>query len=299
MALGQNKLGEAYVDVRARTEQLDADLTQAKNKTEQATAEMGTSAEKNIAKGFKQSISAVTSFVGAVTSIVATFVIFERLGEKIGSVVMAFVRAKDAALEFRRSLRDMNLEQLGKEFDEVAQKTESGFRRVVDWGAQLTDTIGLTEEASQKAKLAAIEAEMADQRRIISLERRNELQREHNKLMAETFDFIPQQGGAEAAGEAMAEAYRAFDKERRQIDADHMRWVGEQVNKMHEERRRNEQKLQDDLKRNAQQYGDALRDALQSAFKAGLSDQSIAGPLDEINRKIDRIARSMRYGGGG
>jgi hypothetical protein len=273
---------------------MDADLQQAKAKVEATTREMGDSADKNIGGGFKDSIRAVTSFVGAVTSIVGTFYVFERLGEKIGTVVMAFVRAKDEALEFRRSLRDLSTDQLSAEFDKVAKSTESGFARVVDWGKQLTDVVGLTEEASQAAKLAAIEAEQQQKQQADQIERRIELEKklgdaidERNKKERAAYEDLVKfrLGALEFYRELEAadlEAFRSREQRRREAaEADI--------------RRRSDEIRAERAK--AAEIANAVASELANATKSQSFAQSIAGPIEEMTRRLEVKLEQLKYGG--
>jgi hypothetical protein len=273
---------------------MDADLQQAKAKVEATTREMGDSADKNIGGGFKDSIRAVTSFVGAVTSIVGTFYVFERLGEKIGTVVMAFVRAKDEALEFRRSLRDLSTDQLSAEFDKVAKSTESGFARVVDWGKQLTDVVGLTEEASQAAKLAAIEAEQQQKQQADQIERRIELEKklgdaidERKKTERAAYEDLVKfrLGALEFYRELEAadlEAFRSREQRRREAaEADI--------------RRRSDEIRAERAK--AAEIANAVASELANATKSQSFAQSIAGPIEEMTRRLEVKLEQLKYGG--
>ena len=295
MAFDNTVLGEAVVLLRADSStQMDADLQQAKAKVEATTREMGDSADKNIGGGFKDSIRAVTSFVGAVTSIVGTFYVFERLGEKIGTVVMAFVRAKDEALEFRRSLRDLSTDQLSAEFDKVAKSTESGFARVVDWGKQLTDVVGLTEEASQAAKLAAIEAEQQQKQQADQIERRIELEKklgdaidERNKKDRAAYEELAKfrLGALEFYRELEAadlEAFRSREQRRREAaEADI--------------RRRSDEIRAERAK--AAEIANAVASELANATKSQSFAQSIAGPIEEMTRRLEVKLEQLKYGG--
>ena len=295
MAFDNTVLGEAVVLLRADSStQMDADLQQAKAKVEATTREMGDSADKNIGGGFKDSIRAVTSFVGAVTSIVGTFYVFERLGEKIGTVVMAFVRAKDEALEFRRSLRDLSTDQLSAEFDKVAKSTESGFARVVDWGKQLTDVVGLTEEASQAAKLAAIEAEQQQKQQADQIERRIELEKklgdaidERKKTERAAYEDLVKfrLGALEFYRELEAadlEAFRSREQRRREAaEADI--------------RRRSDEIRAERAK--AAEIANAVASELANATKSQSFAQSIAGPIEEMTRRLEVKLEQLKYGG--
>lgn len=299
MAGESNRLGEAYVEVTARVTQLDQKLAEAEAKTEQSTKRMGATAEKNIGDGFKRASSQVTSLIGSVTALVGTFYIFERLGEKIGTVAMAFVRAKDNALEFRRALRDLSTDQLGAEFDKVAQSTESGIGRIVDWGKQLTDLVGLTEDASQAGKLAAIEAEAQQKRQLEQIKRRIELEKELAKTIAERnareraeYEELVKRR-IEARDAALAyyreleaadlEAYQNREKRRRDAAAADVRRRLEEINAEREK---------------ARSIAEAMTAELAKAGGSQSFAQSIAGPIEEMTRRLEVRLEQLKFRGG-
>lgn len=171
-----NKIGEAYVEIRADADKLGPELQGAKATVERETAEMGESVQKNVANKFQDASSKLSGFVGAATGLLGVAALANRVGDAIGKIAVEFLRAKDNALEFRRAAREIDDVQAA--IDQLADSTASYTANLKNGFFILTDYVGLTEERSRAAKIAVLEEERTQRQAIAALERRNELERE-------------------------------------------------------------------------------------------------------------------------
>ena len=88
--LGPSKVGEAYVEITARTQPLKDALGDAKVETQKAVDDMANTTDKGgkrITDSFQKSVGAITAFAGSLTAAVGVFVTFFKLGKSVGGML--------------------------------------------------------------------------------------------------------------------------------------------------------------------------------------------------------------------
>lgn len=325
MAFGGNKMGDAYVEMHGDTAPLKRDVAEAKTVVETETAKMGAAADGNIAKGFQKASGKVTGFIGAVTGMIGVAFVFERIGEKIGGMVMHLVRAGDAARDFRQDVSRLSVQELNAEIDKLNDSVTSWTSVVGDWYNRANDAVGLTEETSRAAKIAILEEARASRIAADATARRAEAESDLAKVQAE-------RARAAAANRA------AIDAENEQLEIDALDGV-DRINAERERKTREmllriaaeedgiarerleyqlellkqkyDRELQafnDNLRKKAAAETEAARrqadilakamaDAFQKAVQGSGFGQNIAGPIEELGRRIESKLDALKFGG--
>jgi hypothetical protein len=140
-----NKIGEAFVELRARVDKLESDLAAARAASAKTADQMGTDAKRG-ADGFKRGsddiedsvkrqASAFTSLLGRVTAVVAAMVSFHRIGTKIREMFIEDAASKSETFLNSIANDDMatRLKKVTAEIDELnarataSRETFSGF----------------------------------------------------------------------------------------------------------------------------------------------------------------------------
>jgi len=337
MAAGKDKLGEAYVEIRADDSKLSGDMDKAEQVVEQKTEQMGENIDENVAEKIQGASSKVTGFIGAFTAMVGVGFLMERLGEKISKIALSFIRAKDNALEFQRSLRDAkSTEELQKQLNDLNDSVTSGAANIANAYHAATDFFGLTEETSRGAKRALIEEEIAARRVNEVKKRAAELEKKRLALVKEITD-------AEKA------RYDKIKAENEQLEIDALSGIDkierERERKRREVQKRIEEETNESNKRilkkqldlidksfdkqieavrkiddatreldaqriadkerqeieSIQRQADALERAMTNALKTIAGKQTTGGnlavPIKEVGRRIEAKIDSLKFGG--
>jgi len=158
MAGPSHKIAEAYVEIGANISPIEQGLDEARTKTETATKQIGTSAEKNIGGGFEKAgkaiedstqgvrkfqgalsstVGVVTGLIGTVTSLVAVIALaakgakevrehFERQAVLADEITAALERQADALVSLRPNAPTPGEARLQSEIDDLQSLRDKG-----------------------------------------------------------------------------------------------------------------------------------------------------------------------------
>jgi hypothetical protein len=309
MANRGDQLGEAFVDISGRTENLEKALDRAKRETVTTTREIGDAAERNIGGGFEtaaqkieasvdstdklqsalnKAVGSLTGFIGAAAALTGLAAIFFKMGEAASKMARGFRESADAAQEFTRAAQVANLAELTAQMNELHDASTSGFNEVKNFFAVISDTVGLTEAASRDAKLAILEEQRAREQALEFAARQRDLDKKRQ----------------EQAREAEVERKEAA-AQRKKDEEDWQAFLEEQDRKAKE--RENERRLQrareiDALaedQRRAEEAGRRAGEAFARGMQGQIGGQDFAGPLETLIERIEAKIDELKLSGGG
>lgn len=295
MAGPSTKLGEAYIDVKVTTTNVDAGIDSAKVKVEEASKEIGQTAEREIGggfqriglhieeqtKGIRKFSGAISSTAGVVTSMIGVF----------GLVTTAITAIVALCDDWFGSAYRIN-----KELDEQLKKYEDIKRSIEDQIASLRGVNSI--EIDHKNNLLAIDKQriegvisysqsfdlLAKEQERYELERKKaaeEAQRVWDENHAKMLEDIERQKQAQL--DADSEVIR------KRIDQ-----IAEEGRKRMEMRKRENEEAM----RESEALARAVTAEFSKAFSAATFQQSIAGPIEEMTRRLEARLDALKFGRG-
>jgi hypothetical protein len=190
-----NKIAEAYVEIRARMDKLEADFAAARNASAQTASQMDADAKRSaraveqgsddVEQSLKRQAGAFTSLLGRIAAVTAAMVSFHRVGQTIRRFFVE--SAEDRAEGFLSSIASLDmatrLSKVTEEIDqlnaraEAARETFSGF-----WSNVLFDQQQAVDIEAQVKELIPIQSSL---REAIASQNRIARQKERRKEVAE------------------------------------------------------------------------------------------------------------------
>lgn len=322
MAKRGGKLGDAYVDIHASTDNLKADLENAKTETERAASNMGNSVDTHVTKRWQDASSKVTGFIGSVTSIIGVAYVFERLGEKISSLVLYFTRAGDAAREFQQDVSRLSVEQINKQLDELNDSTTSGAANAADLAKRFTDYLGLTENAARAAKIAILEEARAAETAREVAERASKIKQDRIKAEKEA---AARRSDIDAQNEQLEidqlQGIKKIEAERERAKRETLKKIQSEedyiarlrleyqlalidkkyqadIDKARDAEQEKQRLAEDSARKQAEALASALTGALNQVLKQQATSQNVAGPIQELGNRIIAEIQSLKFRGG-
>lgn len=135
MANEAGKIGEAYVELRARMDKLEADFARAKAESSayadriqadgNRAADATERSSESIGKSLKKQVAAFTSLVSRVTAVIGVFTAFFQIGQRVSAMLESGTEKADGFLaSIAGTDSAAKVKQLDKEIDALTSKIE-------------------------------------------------------------------------------------------------------------------------------------------------------------------------------
>lgn len=306
--MASGKLGEAYIEIRAKPEQLEQDLDQSEAKVRESTGKMASQVETNVkgkwaeaGEAAKKSIEKVTSALGAMTAAFGVFTAALQVGQAIGAKVFGDWRKE---LEnIRRELELVTSIQRSQTLDAIEGNTQALTSQLEVINASILEYHALVEAgfaftASLKHDIELLEHQRDILRGLIELNSRKAQKiieaAEAAKKEADEMER------AAAASKQIAENITTARIEGERI----MRFIQDEIAGKHKADKYGPF-IPDDLPEKGKQAGKDAGEAFAQGFSQATQamqnqvfNQNITGPLEtyiqRIEAKLDEVAGRRR-----